>query len=117
MSPAPSKRAAKAGAPIRCSQPSKSAARPPTKKSDPVAYEALKAHRAALAERKARLQLASNDPDALLSMPAVCALTGLSASTIYRLEQAGELKAKRRSARWTRYRAGDVKAWLQAQGE
>lgn len=88
----------------------------PTKKSDPAGYEALKVRRAEAAERKARMQLASNDPDTLLALPAVAALTGLSASTIYRLVKAGELKVKRRGARCTRFRAGDVRAWLRSQG-
>ena len=54
--------------------------------------------------------------DALLKMQTVTALTGLSASSIYRLVTAGELKPIRRGTRCTRFRAGDITAWLRAQG-
>ena len=55
--------------------------------------------------------------DALLKMRTVTALTGRSASSIYRLVAAGELKAIKRGTRCTRFRAGDITAWLRAQGQ
>jgi prophage regulatory protein len=56
-------------------------------------------------------------PDALLRIQTVTALTGLSVSTIYRLVAAGTFPQPRRlGARCTRWRAGDVTAWLAAQG-
>ena len=55
--------------------------------------------------------------DALLKMQTVTALTGLSSSSVYRLVAAGELKPIRRGTRCTRFRAGDITAWLRAQGE
>ena len=54
--------------------------------------------------------------DALLKMQTVTALTGLSSSSVYRLVAAGELKPIRRGPRCTRFRAGDITAWLRAQG-
>lgn len=54
--------------------------------------------------------------DALLKMQTVTAITGLSSSSIYRLVAAGELRAIKRGPRCTRFRAGDVNAWLRAQG-
>jgi prophage regulatory protein len=55
--------------------------------------------------------------DALLRLPAVQALTGLSKTTIYTLTARGAFPAPiRRGARCTRWKAGDVTAWLQAQG-
>ena len=62
------------------------------------------------------LQAAQHD-DALLKMRTVTALVGLSASSIYRLVAAGELKAIKRGTRCTRFRAGDITAWLRAQGQ
>ena len=55
--------------------------------------------------------------DALLKMQTVTALTGLSSSSVYRLVAAGELTPIRRGSRCTRFRAGDITAWLRAQGE
>lgn len=55
--------------------------------------------------------------DALLKMQTVTALTGLSSSSVYRLVAAGELKPIRRGTRCTRFRAGDITAWLRGQGE
>ena len=55
--------------------------------------------------------------DALLKMQTVTALTGLSSSSIYRLVAAGELTPIRRGTRCTRFRAGDITAWLRAQGQ
>ena len=54
--------------------------------------------------------------DALLKMQTVTALTGLSSSSVYRLVAAGELTPIRRGSRCTRFRAGDITAWLRAQG-
>ena len=54
--------------------------------------------------------------DALLKMQTVTALTGLSSSSVYRLVAAGELTPIRRGTRCTRFRAGDITAWLRAQG-
>ena len=54
--------------------------------------------------------------DALLKLQTVRAMTGLSDSTIYRKLAAGEFPQPiRLSARCTRFRAGDVTAWLRAQ--
>lgn len=55
--------------------------------------------------------------DALLKMQTVTALTGLSSSSVYRLVAAGELTPIRRGTRCTRFRAGDITAWLRAQGQ
>ena len=60
---------------------------------------------------------AAQHDDALLKMRTVTALVGLSASSIYRLVAAGELKAIKRGTRCTRFRAGDITAWLRAQGQ
>lgn len=54
-------------------------------------------------------------PDALLTVATVSALTSFSASTLYRLAQRGELVPVRRGIRCTRWRAGDVSAYLAAQ--
>ena len=54
--------------------------------------------------------------DALLKIQTVTALTGLSSSSVYRLVAAGELKPIKRGSRCTRFRAGDITAWLRAQG-
>lgn len=54
--------------------------------------------------------------DALLRLRTVEAITGLSRSTIYAKLKAGEfVKPVRLGARCTRFRAGDVQAWLAAQ--
>lgn len=55
--------------------------------------------------------------DALLKLPTVQALTGLGKTSIYELIKAGELKPVKLGARCTRFRAGDVQAWLQAQAK
>ena len=61
---------------------------------------------------------AANDPDALLRMATVCALTGLSPATIFRKTAAGAFPAPiRDGARCTRWRAGSVRAWLQARAK
>lgn len=54
--------------------------------------------------------------DALLRLRTVEAITGLSRSTIYAKVKAGEfVEPVRIGARCTRFRAGDVQAWLAAQ--
>lgn len=54
-------------------------------------------------------------PDALLKVQTVAAVTALSASTIFRKTAAGEFPAPiRLGARCTRWRSGDVRAWLAA---
>lgn len=59
---------------------------------------------------------AANHPDALLRLQTVIALTGLSSATIYRRIAAEQFpEPKRNGVRCTRWRAGDVTAWLQAQ--
>ena len=55
-------------------------------------------------------------PDALLKIETVVAVTGLSIATIYRKATAGEFKPIRLGTRCTRFRAGDVAAWLRKQG-
>ena len=54
-------------------------------------------------------------PNALLTIKTVIAVTGLSQSSNYRLAKSGELAPARRGNRCTRWRAGDVAAWLAAQ--
>lgn len=56
-------------------------------------------------------------PDALLNMQTLQALTGLGRTSIYERIKAGELKPIKLGARCTRFRAGDVQAWLQAQAK
>jgi len=58
---------------------------------------------------------AINVPDALLTRVTVSALTGYSVSTLNRLAQRGELVPVVRGVRNTRWRAGDVAAFLAAQ--
>ena len=54
--------------------------------------------------------------DALLTIATVRALTGLGRSTIYDKTGAGEFpQPVRLGARCTRWKAGDVTAWLRAQ--
>lgn len=54
--------------------------------------------------------------DALLKLRTVQALTGLGKTSIYERIKTGEFKPIRLGARCLRFRAGDVQAWLQAQG-
>ncbi len=55
--------------------------------------------------------------DALLRMQTVAQATGLSTATIYRKLAAGEFpEPVRLGARCTRWKAADVRAWIQAQG-
>lgn len=53
--------------------------------------------------------------DALLKLQTVQALTGLGKTSIYERIKTGEFKPVRLGCRCTRFRAGDVQAWLQAQ--
>lgn len=55
--------------------------------------------------------------DALLKLQTVQALTGLGKTSIYERIKAGEFKPIKLGARATRFRASDVQAWLQAQGQ
>ena len=56
-------------------------------------------------------------PGALLKMQTVVCVTGLSSATIYRKLAAGEfVEPIRLGTRCTRFRAGDVMRWLEAQG-
>jgi predicted DNA-binding transcriptional regulator AlpA len=55
--------------------------------------------------------------DALLRLSTVEAITGLGRSTIYAKLRCGEfVEPVRLGARCTRWKAGDVQAWLAAQG-
>ena len=55
--------------------------------------------------------------DALLRIKTVEHATGLSGATIYRKLRAGDFpKPVRMGARCTRWKAADVRAWIQAQG-
>jgi prophage regulatory protein len=55
-------------------------------------------------------------PGALMAMPALRAVTGLSTPTIYRKMAAGDFPAGvKLSARCTRWRSDEVAAWLAAQ--
>lgn len=55
--------------------------------------------------------------DALLRIKTVTHACGVSVSTIYRKIAAGEFPAPvRLGARCTRWKAADVRAWIQAQG-
>lgn len=57
--------------------------------------------------------IAASNPDTLLHLPTVIAMTGLSRSTIYARQDFP--RPVRLSARCVRWRAGDVLAWLAAQ--
>ena len=53
-------------------------------------------------------------PDALLRIGTVSTVTGLSASSIFRKTAKGDFPARiRMGTRCTRWRAGDVRAWLE----
>lgn len=55
-------------------------------------------------------------PDALLKLATVCALTGLSAATIYRKVAAGDFpKPVRMGPRCTRWKSDGIKGWLTQQ--
>lgn len=65
--------------------------------------------------RRQPLEVA-NHPDAQLMLETVIALTGRSSSTLYRMMAAGQfVQPIRHGKRCTRWRAGDVTAWLRAQ--
>ena len=55
-------------------------------------------------------------PDALLQIQVVVRATGLSVTTIYRKVAAGELAIVKMGKRCTRFRAADVRAFINAQG-
>jgi prophage regulatory protein len=56
--------------------------------------------------------------DALLRLPTVQAITGLSKTTIYTLVSRHAFpQPVRRGTRCTRWRSADVTTWLQAQGK
>jgi predicted DNA-binding transcriptional regulator AlpA len=59
---------------------------------------------------------AAADPDALLDIVTVCALTSMARSTVYQAVQHGVFPSQaRRSRRFARWRAGDVRAWLRGE--
>lgn len=59
---------------------------------------------------------AVNHPDAQLQAATVAALTGRGKSTLYSMVRAGTFPAPvKHGQRCTRWRAGDVTAWLKAQ--
>ena len=55
--------------------------------------------------------------DALLNIRTLQSLSGLGKTTIYELIKTGALKPIKLGSRCTRFRAGDVQAWLQAQAK
>ncbi len=55
--------------------------------------------------------------EALLKLRTVQALTGLGKTSIYERIKTGEFKPVRLGKRCTRFRAADIQAWLQAQGQ
>ena len=57
---------------------------------------------------------AASNPDALLNIKTVSAITGLSAPSLYRIAKRGELVPIRMGTRCTRFRAGDVTDWLRS---
>ena len=79
--------------------------------NDPIRPETLK--RAPAAQPLHAVQIA----DALLKLATVQALTGLGKTTIYAKDATGELTAIRLGKRCTRWRAGQVQQFLQAQGK
>ncbi len=58
---------------------------------------------------------AAENPDALLTLQTVVAITGLSTSSIYRKLSGDFPQPIRMGARCTRWRAADVTAWLRKQ--
>ena len=65
---------------------------------------------------KAQPLSAADHPDAMLQVATVSALTGRGASTIHGMVRAQKFPAPIKSGlRCTRWRAGDVTAWLKAQ--
>lgn len=60
---------------------------------------------------------AAENPDALLQARTVQALVGIGKSTLFTMVRDGRFpQPVRRGPRWTRWRAGNVTAWLKAQG-
>jgi prophage regulatory protein len=59
---------------------------------------------------------AAEIPDALLKLSTVLALTGLGKTSVYAKAATGELTPIRMGKRCTRWRAGQVRQFLQAQG-
>lgn len=55
--------------------------------------------------------------EALLRLRTVQDLSGLGKTSIYKAIKAGQLTPVRMGRRCTRFRAADVQAWLQAQGQ
>lgn len=69
-------------------------------------------------ERKPQPLSAVQLDDALLRIQTVADATGLSAASLYRKLAAKEFpQPVRLGKRCTRWRAADVRAWIQAQGE
>jgi prophage regulatory protein len=67
-------------------------------------------------ERRTQPLDAAKNPAALLRMATVEALTGISRPTLYRWLAAGRfVQPIRLGSRCTRWRAGDVQAWLDAE--
>ena len=61
---------------------------------------------------------AANDPDALLQVSTVQALTGLSRATIYRwIKTKGFPKPVNLGPGCVRWKAGTVREWMQKRGE
>ena len=60
---------------------------------------------------------AAENPDALLKLSTVLALTGLGKTSVYARAATGELTPIRMGKRCTRWRAGQVQQFLQAQGK
>jgi len=59
----------------------------------------------------------AQNPDALLKVRTTSELVGLSTAQLYRLARANKFPQPiKLGARCTRFRAGDVTAWLQAKG-
>lgn len=78
----------------------------------PVTTEAARGH-----DRNPQPLHAVQLADALLRIATVAQATGLSSATIYRKLAAGEFpEPVRLGARCTRWKAADVRAWIQAQG-
>ncbi|WP_175423648.1 helix-turn-helix transcriptional regulator [Inhella inkyongensis] len=55
--------------------------------------------------------------EALLKLKTVQALTGLGKTSVYARIKTGEFRPIHLSKRAVRFRAGDIQAWLQAQGQ
>ncbi len=79
----------------------------------PSEFKPTKAHHA---PHKLQPLSAVDHPDALLQVSTVQTLTGLGKSTVYTKVREGKFPQPiRQGARCTRFRAGDVTAWLKAQ--